>query len=104
MLSVLAEPHGWLLVVLPVLYVLLRAPIVTAEMLRSLVATRGREAAARELIARFERGRRLDQCGVLVTWLATVALPALLAWPLFAFSCYWFTERARARFDWLQQQ
>ncbi len=104
MLTLLAEPHGWILVVLPVLYVLLRAPIVTSEILESLVPLRGRESAARAVIARFERGRRIDQGGVLLIWLATVLLPDLIAWPLFAASCYWFTERARARFEWLQQQ
>jgi hypothetical protein len=55
-------------------------------------------------VVRFERGRRLDQCGVLAAWLVAVALPALLAWPLYALSCYWFTERARARFERLQRQ
>lgn len=104
MLDVLAEPYGWLLIVLPVLYVLMRAPVVTAEVLKSLVPSRGQEQAARDAVVRFERGRRLDQCGVLAAWLVAVALPALLAWPLYALSCYWFTERARARFEWLQRQ
>jgi hypothetical protein len=104
MLSLLAEPHGWLLVVLPALYILLRAPLVTSETLHALLPLRGREEAARAVIERFERGRRIDLWAVLLVWLVTAALPALLAWPAFAFSCYWFTERARARFEWLQQQ
>ncbi|MCA3221960.1 MAG: hypothetical protein ING40_16185 [Burkholderiales bacterium] len=98
------EPLGWLLLALPVAYVFVRVPMVTSELLRSMLAGAGAGRRAEELIARFERGRNLDQAAVLFVWILALTLPWPLGYPLFAASCWWFTERARARFDWLQRQ
>jgi hypothetical protein len=98
------EPLGWLLLALPVAYVFLRVPMVTREVLRAMVAGSGQARRAEQLIDKFERGRSLDQSAVLFVWIAALALPWPVGYPIFAASCWWFTERARARLAWLQRQ